>query len=127
MWQIADAKPCAAGLTSCFQALPNVTNTWQALKADVKYMFTAKVEHVVLQMDVLQEIRRHLAPFSVEGHPISGETVISDATTVDSLTIMDMVMELEDRFDVTIPMNLVAEVRTVNQLADTILALSAKH
>ena len=53
--------------------------------------------------------------------------MISDATTVDSLTIMDMVMELEDRFDVTIPMNLVAEVRTVNQLADTILALSAKH
>ena len=87
----------------------------------------AKVEHVALQMDVLQEIRRHLAPFSVEGHPINGETVISDATTVDSLTIMDMVMELEDRFDVTIPMNLVAEVRTVNQLADTILALSVKH
>jgi acyl carrier protein len=90
-------------------------------------LVAAKVEHVALQMDVLQEIRRHLAPFSVEGHPISGETVISDATTVDSLTIMDMVMELEDRFDVTIPMNLVAEVRTVNQLADTILALSAKH
>lgn len=87
----------------------------------------AKVDHVVLQMDVLQEIRRHLAPFSVEGHPINGETVISDATTVDSLTIMDMVMELEDRYDVSIPMNLVAEIRTVNQLADTILTLSVRH
>ena len=38
-----DAKPCTAGLTSCFQALPNVTNTWQALKLDVKYMFTKKI------------------------------------------------------------------------------------
>ena len=85
---------------------------------------TAKVEHVVLQMDVLQEIRRHLAPFSVEGHPISGETVISDATTVDSLTIMDMVMELEDRFGVAIPTNVEAEIRTVNQLADTFVRLA---
>ena len=38
-----DAKPCATGLTSCFEALPNVTNTWQALKLDMKYMFTKKV------------------------------------------------------------------------------------
>ena len=38
-----DTKPCATGITSCFIALPNVTNTWQALKLDVKYMFTKKV------------------------------------------------------------------------------------
>ena len=38
-----DTKPCATGLTSCFEQLPNVTNTWQALKADVRYMFTPKV------------------------------------------------------------------------------------
>lgn len=38
-----DTKPCATGLTSCFEALPNVTNTWQQMKVDVKHMFTAKV------------------------------------------------------------------------------------
>jgi len=38
-----DTKPCAAGLTSCFQALPNVTNTWQQLRVDAKHMFTKKV------------------------------------------------------------------------------------
>lgn len=38
-----DTKPCATGLTSCFEQLPNVTNTWQALKADIRYMFTTKV------------------------------------------------------------------------------------
>ncbi len=38
-----DVKPCAAGLTSCFQPLPNVTNTWQRLTADLKYFFTPKV------------------------------------------------------------------------------------
>jgi hypothetical protein len=38
-----DAKPCATGLTSCFEALPDVTNKWQQMKVDVKHMFTAKI------------------------------------------------------------------------------------
>ena len=40
---------------------------------------------------------------------------------------MDMVMELEDRFDVSIPMNVVAEIQTVDELADTILKLAARR
>ena len=38
-----DAKPCAAGLTSCFLPLPNVTNKWQRAGVDLKYFFTTKV------------------------------------------------------------------------------------
>ncbi|MDO8502685.1 MAG: MtrB/PioB family outer membrane beta-barrel protein [Gemmatimonadaceae bacterium] len=38
-----DSKPCAAGLTSCFEALPHVTNTWHQMKVDVKRMFRPKV------------------------------------------------------------------------------------
>jgi acyl carrier protein len=38
---------------------------------------------------------------------------------------MDMVMELEDQFDVSIPLSVVAEIYTVDQLADTVLALRA--
>lgn len=38
-----DTRPCAAGLTSCFEALPHVTNTWQQAKVDVKVMFQPKI------------------------------------------------------------------------------------
>jgi hypothetical protein len=38
-----DAKPCATGLTSCFELLPNVTNTWHQLKVDMKHMFQPKL------------------------------------------------------------------------------------
>ena len=86
---------------------------------------TAKVERVELQMEVLREIRRQLAPYQVEDRPITGDTVICDGTSVDSLTVMDMIVELEDRFDISIPMKRVAEIRTVDQLADTVLALYA--
>lgn len=33
-------RPCTAPLTSCFEPLPTITNTWQRLKADVTYMFS---------------------------------------------------------------------------------------
>ncbi|TAK16529.1 MAG: hypothetical protein EPO35_05105 [Acidobacteria bacterium] len=38
-----DSKPCATGLTSCFEALPHVTNTWQQMKVDLKHMFRPKI------------------------------------------------------------------------------------
>jgi acyl carrier protein len=81
----------------------------------------AKLESASLQMEIFSEIRRSLSPYQVDDMPITGDTVICDGTTVDSLTVMDMIVELEDRFDVSIPMKQVAEIRTVNQLADTIL------
>jgi acyl carrier protein len=77
--------------------------------------------------EVMGEICHHLAPFQTGEKPISGDTVIAKDLTIDSLAIMDMVMELEDRFDVSIPMNVVAEIHTVAQLADTILKLSARR
>lgn len=82
-----------------------------------------KLESVSLQMEIYGEIRRLLAPYQCETMPITGDTVICDGTTVDSLTVMDMMVELEDRFDVAIPMRQVAEIRTVAQLADAILRL----
>jgi len=77
--------------------------------------------------DVMREICHHLAPYQAGEKPIVGETVISKDLTIDSLAVMDMVMELEDRFDVSIPMNVVAEIHTVDQLADTILDLRARR
>ena len=77
--------------------------------------------------DVVAEICHHLAPFQTGERPIAGTTVIAKDLAIDSLAIMDMVMELEDRFDISIPMNVVAEIHTVDELADTILKLSARR
>ena len=85
-----------------------------------------KAERVSLQLDVMREIRQQLLPYQVGERPITGATVISDGSTIDSLTLMDMIMALEDRFDVSLPINLIAEVRTVDQLADTILGLCGR-
>lgn len=75
---------------------------------------------------ILREIHAHLEPYSSDTK-LSGNTVIAKDLTIDSLAIMDMVMELENRFDVSIPMSAVAEINTIDELADEILALHEKQ
>jgi acyl carrier protein len=84
-------------------------------------------ERVTLPVDVMVEICRELAPYQVEDEPITGQTVIYQDLSIDSLAVMDIIMELEDRFDVSIPINIVAEIHTVDELADAILTLQARR
>jgi acyl carrier protein len=69
---------------------------------------------------VFADIARLLERFRAGDKPIDHDTVIAEDLTMDSLQVMDLMMELEDRFDVSIPLNLVPEIATVGQLADTI-------
>ena len=82
-----------------------------------------ELERVTLDVDVMHEICRQLAPYRVEEKPITGQTVIYNDLSIDSLAVMDIIMELEDRFDVFIPINTVAEIHTVDELAGAILRL----
>ncbi len=43
---------------------------------------------------------------------------LADDLRLDSLAVMDLMMELEDQFDVTIPLNVLPEIRTVGELAE---------
>jgi acyl carrier protein len=72
--------------------------------------------------EIFVEIARLLERFRAGDAAITPETVIAEDLTMDSLQVMDLMMELEDRFDVSIPLNLVPEIATVGQLADTIYA-----
>lgn len=38
-----DSRPCGATATSCFEPLPDVTNSWHRVTADVKYFLTRRV------------------------------------------------------------------------------------
>ncbi len=88
---------------------------------------TIEVRGELSRHDVMVEICRHLEPFRSGEAPITGATVITKDLTIDSLAVMDMIMELEDRFDISIPMNVVAEIYTVDGLTDTILDLRARR
>ena len=54
---------------------------------------------------------------------VTTETNITRDLGLDSLAVMDFVMVLEDKFDVSIPMERIAEVETIGDLARTISEL----
>ena len=69
---------------------------------------------------VLAEIINALLPFKKSDAQITADTDIARDLKLDSLAVMDLLMVLEDKFDVSIPLNMVAEITTVGQLAKAI-------
>ena len=60
-----------------------------------------------------------------EACEISGETDIVKDLGLDSLQVMELVMEVEDRLDVSIPVNIIADVHTVGEFAREVHKLVA--
>lgn len=54
---------------------------------------------------------------------IDRDTDIARDLAVDSLALMNIVMELEDAFDVSMPLDRLAMVQTIGDLADIISSL----
>lgn len=57
------------------------------------------------------------------GVQVSAQTQIARDLGLDSVAIMDFVMDLEDRLDISIPLDRVAEVETVGDLSRAVEAL----
>ncbi len=58
-----------------------------------------------------------LKPFNPENKTLTEATDIPAELNIDSVGVLDFIMEVEDHFDVEIPMNAVANIRTVGELA----------
>ena len=62
----------------------------------------------------------------------NGETEISVDTNIvrdlnlPSLDVMELVMSLEDNFEISIPLDRISEIETVRELADLVRSLNTK-
>ena len=59
------------------------------------------------------------------GKPVelSEQTNILNDLGMDSVAVMDFVMEIEDRFDISVPLDRIAEVETIGDLVSTVRSL----
>jgi acyl carrier protein len=78
------------------------------------------------QDDIIPQIMKLLAPFNTQGVAITPATDISSDLNIDSVAVMDFVMEVEDHFNIEIPLNEVAETRTVAELAAIVKSRTQK-
>ncbi len=69
---------------------------------------------------VFDGIREQLAPYNKSGIELTEATDINADLNIDSVAILDLLMTIEDAYDISIPINLLADVRTVGDLTATV-------
>ena len=65
---------------------------------------------------VFDQVVAMLATYNKKGRPIAPTTELSADLNIDSVAAMDLIMEIEDGFDIDININQVGELKTVGDL-----------
>lgn len=70
--------------------------------------------------DIFTKLCELLEPFNKQGIELKPETEISADLSIDSVSVMDFVMEVEDHFDIDIPLNVLGDTHTMSDLVKVV-------
>jgi acyl carrier protein len=70
--------------------------------------------------DILQKLYHHLRQFTDPDVEITPQTDLINQLAIDSVKLLNLIMEIEDEFDISVPINALADVQTVHELANLI-------
>jgi len=73
----------------------------------------------------LPDLYKVLQPFANEGEVLGEDTELVADLGLDSLKIMELMLEIEDHFDVSIPLNVLPDIGTIKDLAVQLDSLGA--
>ncbi|SBW07803.1 Acyl carrier protein [uncultured Alphaproteobacteria bacterium] len=79
-----------------------------------------------VDMAIIDIIITQLRKITPPGTAITPQSSIMGDLGLDSLTVMNFVMWLEDEFDVSVPMDRMVGIQTVTDLAETLQSLGVK-
>ena len=71
-------------------------------------------------------VRAALESVRPDAAGIAGGTDLTSELGLDSLQVMDMVMEIEDHLDISVPVETLADARTLDQLCAGIVRLTER-
>lgn len=74
--------------------------------------------------EILKRLCTHLERIAGPGIEIGADDNLIDQLELDSMKVMNLVMEIEDEFDISVPINALTDVYTVNDLAKLIEQLN---
>lgn len=77
--------------------------------------------------EILVRLKDHLHRVTGKGVPFTDDMDLVAQLGLDSVKVLDLIMEVEDEFDISIPMNVLTEVHTVRDLAQAITHLKSPH
>jgi len=67
--------------------------------------------------DLQEQLYRILTPFVPDGSDLKAETDLVADLDLDSMKVMDIVADVEDHFDISVPLNILPDVRTIGDFA----------
>ncbi len=76
---------------------------------------------------VLPQLYEIIRGIVAEPPELGPETDFAKDLGLDSLAVMRMLEQVEDHFDVLVPINVISEVRTLGDFADQLLRLLAEE
>ncbi len=72
---------------------------------------------------VFRRICALLDPLNHKGVKLTRDIDLVADLEIDSVSVLDVVMEVEDSYDISIPVNTISEIRTLGELVDAIHAI----
>ena len=76
---------------------------------------------------VFRKICSLLEPLNDNDVKLSRETDLVADLEIDSVSVLDVVMDIEDSYDISIPVNTISETRTIGELVDAIHAIKTEQ
>jgi acyl carrier protein len=76
--------------------------------------------------ELFEQIVTILRPLVTDGIEIKEDTDLLDDLSLDSLEVMEVLLEIEDRFDISVPINILPNIRTVKDVVRQIQKLLAE-
>ena len=73
--------------------------------------------------EILDRLFGHLAALAPPGTELTEQTDLVGTLGLDSITVINMVVELEDAYDISVPLNALADIRTAGELARLVLRI----
>ena len=66
---------------------------------------------------ILFQLYEILRSYATDGQSLSEDTEFLSDLGLDSMKVMQLLLETEERFDISIPLNIIPDVRTVGHFA----------
>ena len=70
-----------------------------------------------LYEDILAQLYKAIRPFARDGLELEEHTDLVNDLDLDSMKVMNLLRAVEDSFDISIPLNILPDVRTVKDFA----------
>ncbi|MDZ3837412.1 MAG: acyl carrier protein [Rhodospirillales bacterium] len=66
---------------------------------------------------IVSDLCGMLQRYNKEQIPLGADTSLGSELNIDSVEVMDLIMEIEDKFNIDIPINLISDVERIEDLA----------